>query len=242
MPTPGAIPDYAGAFLKWTSVVGREHVLTDERHRDDYSTTTLPKGTRPAGVVRPSTAKQVSEVAGIARHHNVPLHAISCGKNWGYGDACAPADGYVIVDLSRMNRIREVNVELGYAVVEPGVTQGQMYQYIQENNLPLLFDVTGAGPDASIVGNILQRGFGHTPYGDRFRHTCGLEVVLPDGNIVNTGFGQFENAKASRVFPWGVGPWLDGLFTQSALWYRDQYVLLADAHARAYRSICLQGG
>jgi 4-cresol dehydrogenase (hydroxylating) len=114
-----------------------------------------------------------------------------------------------------MNRIREVNVELGYAVIEPGVSQGQMYEYIRDNELPLILDVTGAGPDASIVGNILQRGFGHTPYGDRFRHTSGLEVVLPDGRLIRTGFGRYQNAQAAHVFPWGKGPWIDGLFTQS---------------------------
>jgi 4-cresol dehydrogenase (hydroxylating) len=153
----------------------------------------------------------------IAHRFGVRLHAISRGKNWGYGDACAATDGQVIVELTRMNAIREVNVELGYAVIEPGVSQGQMYQYLLENNLPLMLDVTGAGPDASIVGNILQRGFGHTPYGDRFRHTSGFEVVLRDGRLINTGFGKFENAQSARVFPWGLGPWVDGLFTQSDL-------------------------
>ena len=151
----------------------------------------------------------------IASMFSVPLHAISRGKNWGYGDACAPEDRYVIVDLRRMNRIREVNVELGYAVIEPGVSQGQMYEHIRDNNLPLLLDVTGAGPDASIVGNILQRGFGHTPYGDRFRHTCGFEVVLADGSLINTGLAKFDNAAASCVFQCGAGPLIDGLFTQS---------------------------
>jgi len=145
----------------------------------------------------------------------VQLHPISCGKNWGYGDRCAVSDGQVIVDLGRMNRIVEVNSRLAYAVVEPGVTQGQMYQYLVENDIPLVLDVTGAGPDASIVGNTLSRGFGHTPYGNHFTHTCGLEVVLPDGQVLNTGFGTFDRAQARRVFPWGLGPVVDGLFSQS---------------------------
>jgi 4-cresol dehydrogenase (hydroxylating) len=78
-----------------------------------------------------------------------------------------------------------------------------------------MLDVTGAGPDASIVGNALERGFGHSPYGDHFRHTCGMEVVLADGRLLRTGFGSYQNAQAARVYPWGIGPWIDGLFTQS---------------------------
>ena len=121
----------------------------------------------------------------------------------------------MIIDLSRMDRIVEVNTELAYAVIEPGVTQRQMYEYLRDRQLPLIMDVTGAGPDASIVGNTLQRGFGHTPYGNHFTHISGMEVVLRDGQLLRTGYGGLRNAQATRVFPWGLGPVLDGLYSQS---------------------------
>jgi 4-cresol dehydrogenase (hydroxylating) len=60
-----------------------------------------------------------------------------------------------------------------------------------------------------------ERGFGHTPYGDHFAHSCGLEVVLPTGEIIETGFSRFTGAHAAPVYRWGVGPSLDGLFSQS---------------------------
>jgi 4-cresol dehydrogenase (hydroxylating) len=163
--------------------------------------------------VQPSTTAEVQEVVRIAGRHRLALHPISCGKNWGYSDACATLDGQVIVDLRRMNRIVEVNEELAYATIEPGVTQGQMAAYLEEHHHTLWVDATGAGPDASIVGNTLERGFGHTVNGDRFLNSCGLEVVLPDGRLLRTGFGHYESAQAA----WGVGPYLDGLFTQSNL-------------------------
>ena len=78
-------------------------------------------------------------------------------------------------------------------------------------------DSTGAGPDASLVGNTLDRGFGHTNYGDHFLSCCGMEIVLADGRVLNTGFGHYPNAKADRVYPYGVGPYLDGIFCQSNL-------------------------
>src|SRR5262249_25748645 len=148
---------------------------------------------------------------------NLAVHPISCGKNWGYSDACATSDGQVLLDLRRMNRIIEVNEELAYATIEPGVSQGQMAEYLEEHHPNLWMDVTGAGPDASIVGNTLERGFGHTINGDRFLNSCGMEVVLADGRILTTGLGHYENAHAAPVYKWGIGPYLDGIFTQSNL-------------------------
>jgi 4-cresol dehydrogenase (hydroxylating) len=78
-------------------------------------------------------------------------------------------------------------------------------------------DATGASPDCSIVGNTLERGFGHTPMGDHCGNACGLEVVLPTGEIIETGFSRFAGATTGAVGRWGVGPWLDGLFSQSSL-------------------------
>ena len=75
----------------------------------------------------------------------------------------------------------------------------------------------GASPDCSIVGNTMERGFGHTPMGDHAGTACALEVVLPSGECMETGFGRFSGAKAGALGRWGVGPSLDGLFSQSNL-------------------------
>jgi 4-cresol dehydrogenase (hydroxylating) len=76
-------------------------------------------------------------------------------------------------------------------------------------------DSTGASPECSIIGNTVERGFGHTPYGDHFAHSCGLEVVLPDGGAVETGMSRYPSAHAGPTYRWGAGPFLDGLFSQS---------------------------
>jgi len=177
----------------------------------------LPQGTWPAAVAWPRTREEVQSVLKEASARAIPVYPISCGKNWGYGDACASLDGCLILDLSRMNRIIEVNTDLAYAVVEPGVTQGQLVEYLRENQCPLMVDANGAGPDASLIGNILERGFGHSRYGDRFSHCCNLEVVLADGTLLNTGFGAYPQARAQHIYKHGIGPSLDGLFTQSSL-------------------------
>lgn len=206
------------ALDAWTGVLGAQNVSVGEDLAARYCRTTLPEKwrTRPAAAVRPGSRDEVVEIVRFAAKHGVAIHPISRGQNWGYGGPLPPKDGMVIVDLSRMNRIIEVDLDLAYAVIEPGVSQQQLYDYVQEHRLPLVPDATGAGPDASIVGNILQRGFGHTPYGNRILHVANMEAVLPDGQVIHTGFGDFPHARAADVFPYGLGPWLDGAFTQSS--------------------------
>jgi 4-cresol dehydrogenase (hydroxylating) len=191
-----------------------ERLLRDASDRAEYSRTTLPRGTYPAGIIRPRSLAEVQSIMRVLTKHGARWHAISCGKNWGYGDACAPEDGWIIIELSDLNRVIEVNEELAYAVIEPGVTQGQLYLHLQETHSRLMLDVTGAGPQASIVGNTLQRGFGHTPYGDHFAHSCNYQVVLPDGTLTHTGFGDLPSG-IGHVYPYGVGPFNQGVFSQS---------------------------
>jgi 4-cresol dehydrogenase (hydroxylating) len=205
------------AFEKWKKLLGSERARHDAEVIHQYSRSTLPQGTTPLGVLFPVTREEIQSIVLVAREAGISLYPISRGKNWGYGDACAVTDGQVILDLSRMNRILEVNENLAYAVIEPGVTQQQLFDYLEERGLPLWFDCTGSGPEASIVGNTLERGFGHTPYGDHFYNSCGMEVVLGDGRVLRTGFGHYRDAKATHVFKWALGPYLDGLFTQSSL-------------------------
>jgi 4-cresol dehydrogenase (hydroxylating) len=205
----------AAAISQWTQLLGEDRVDASSDARKNYAQSTLPRGTRPAAILFPESTAEVSEIVKITARFAVPLYPISRGNNWGYGDACAATHGQVIVDLRRMNRILEVNSDLCYAVVEPGVTQQQLYEYIQSNNLPLILDVTGAGPDTSILGNTMERGFGHSPLGDHFHNSAGYEIVLADGSVLNTGFGHYANAKAANVYKPGVGPALDGIFTQS---------------------------
>jgi 4-cresol dehydrogenase (hydroxylating) len=206
---------FRDAVRDWTRLLGEENVRTDEETLAWYSRTTQDTAPRPSCVVYPKSTEQVQELVRLATRYGVVLYPISRGRNWGYGDACAPTPEAVIVDLSRMDQILEVNTELAYAVIQPGVSQGQLYAYLAEHQTGLWMDSTGAGPDSSLVGNTLDRGFGHTRYGDHFETCCGMEVVLADGRVLETGFGHFANAKAGRVYRYGVGPFLDGLFCQS---------------------------
>jgi 4-cresol dehydrogenase (hydroxylating) len=197
------------------AVVGAMHVRDDAATLERYARSTASNPTTPLAVVRPGSRAEVIALVDVARRHQAPIYPVSTGKNWGYGDACAVGGGQVIMELARMNRIVAVDAQLAYAVIEPGVTQQQLADFLRARNIPLWIDCTGAGPDTSFLGNILERGFGHSPYGDRLQHIAGMQVVLASGEVLDTGFGHYPNARTTHLFPYGVGPFLDGLFTQS---------------------------
>lgn len=212
---PQGAADTGATLRAIEAVVGAPHLLADDATLDRYARSTAARPVRPLAVVRPAGAGEVAQLVRIAAAHRLAVYPLSTGKNWGYGDACAVGAGQVILDLSRMNRIVHVDAELAYAVIEPGVTQRQLSDFLRDNGYPLWADCTGAGPDTSYVGNIMERGFGHSPYGNRLQHVAGMQVVLASGELLDTGFGHYRQARATHLFPYGVGPFLDGLFTQS---------------------------
>ena len=91
----------------------------------------------------------------------------------------------------------------------------QLHDFLIAQGARLRADVTGSSPEASVLGSILERGYGLSLYADRFLHSTCLEVMLADGSILHTGFGRFPNAKTRNLYRSGVGPAIEGLFTQS---------------------------
>lgn len=204
-------------FREWESVLGREYVSTGEADLRAASTATFATRQQVLAIIRPGTRQEVQQCLRIANRFRVPVYPVSSGRNWGYGSRVPPAFDCVLLDLSRMRGISDFNEDLAFVTVEPGVTQRQLFDFLRERKSRLWMDATGSSPDCSLIGNAMERGFGHTPYGDHFSHVCGLEVVMPTGEVLETGSARFAGASAAPVYRWGVGPSLDGLFTQSNL-------------------------
>src|SRR5262249_20413517 len=121
-----------------------------------------------AGAVLPRSTDEVVAVVRLANKYRTPIYPISTGRNWGYGSANPATDGCVIVDLSGMDRVITCDAELGIVTLQPGVTQGHLKRYLDENRLAYLVPVHGGGPGCSIIGNALERGYGITPITDHF--------------------------------------------------------------------------
>ncbi|MBW4641609.1 MAG: FAD-binding oxidoreductase [Goleter apudmare HA4340-LM2] len=201
----------------WEKIVGSENLFTQKEITEAAATATFATQQRVLAIIRPSDRLQVQECVKIANQYHTPIYPISGGKNWGLGSRVPPQDHSVIIDLGRLNQIVDYNEKLAYITVEPGVTFRQVYEYLQAVKSNLFVSVIGGSPEASVIGNTLERGDGFGPYGDRFAYVCGLEVVLPTGECIHTGFSRFTNTKTTHVARWGVGPYLDGIFTQSNL-------------------------
>ncbi len=172
---------------------------------------------QPAAIVWPESEQCLKSLVLLANQHGLCLHPLAQGKNWGYGSAKGTAEGQIIVDLSRMNQVLEVNEQLAYVRLQPGVTQQQVFEHLEQNHSGLQLDITAAGKHTSMVGNILERGFGHTDYCDRFSNVLSLKVLLPTGEVIHTGMGCYQHSVAKDIYPYGIGPFIQGLFSQSNL-------------------------
>jgi len=209
--------NFTDALTAFQNALGQENVNTDNSLLKEYQTATFDTKNSVLAIVRPNNTKEVQQCLKIANQFNIPIYPISTGLNTGYGSRVPTVDQCVVLEMRRMNRIIDFDENLAYITLEPGVTQQQLYDYLQEKKSKLWMDATGSFKDHSIIGNIAERGFGHTPYGDHFSNVAGMEVVLPQGDCIHTGFGRFSNAQAAEVYRWGVGPYFDGIFTQSNL-------------------------
>lgn len=205
------------ALERWSRLLGAAYVTRVGPEIAAAEVATFAIGRRIPAILRPADREQIQACLRVANECRVPLYPISSGKNWGYGSRVPPHDGCALVDLSRLNRILDFSEELAYITVEPGVTQAQLFTFLRERGSRLWIDATGSSPDCSLIGNVMERGFGHTPYGDHSAHVCGLEVVLPTGDVIHTGPAAFANAQTAPVNRSGIGPALDGLFSQSNL-------------------------
>ena len=205
---------YADFLHRSAAIVGAERVMGQADAERVYGVNEIGIERFIPGAVRPQTGDQVIGLLALAREFDVPLYPISTGNNWGYGGANPVTDGCVIADLSGMNRIVEMDAEMGLVTLEPGVTQRQLREYLDARGLPFLCPVSGAGPDCSLIGNALERGYGITPYADHFLAVMAIEAVLSDGTVYRTPLTELGAATVDRAFKWGVGPYLDGIFTQ----------------------------
>ena len=204
------------AIDAWSDIVGRENVVTEAAVCNARATATFPLNHHVPAIIYLSNLSQVQDCVRVANRYRVTIHPVSTGKNWGYGSSAPYATNCTIFDLSKMSRIVDYNEQLGYVTVEPGVTQQQLYEFLQAHGGKYWMDATGSSTACSVIGNTVERGFGHTAYSDHFGNSCDFQVVLADGEILETGLRRYGKAKSAHIYKWGLGPYIEGLFTQSS--------------------------
>ena len=122
---PGLTPEsFRTALRRFRDMLGTEAVLATDEDRETYlDAFAIGNGLNhaPSAALTPKSTEQVQAAVRIANEFRVPLWPISRGKNLAYGGSAPRMPGTVVLDLSRMQRILEVNSELAYCRVEPGV-------------------------------------------------------------------------------------------------------------------------
>ena len=170
---------------KLKAIAGEDHVRADPVELMCYSRDMSVHVGVPEAIVFAFSTDQVSKILALANEEKIPVTARGSGTSV-TGAALAPRGG-IILDLSQMNEIKEINRDDGYVVVEPGVIL---------NNLNAALAPThfyppdpSSGPLASIGGTVATNASGEraVKYGGTKDWVMGLEVVLADGRVLRTG-------------------------------------------------------
>jgi glycolate oxidase len=182
-------------YKKVVKIVGEDRVKIDDFERRMYShdVASLPKMMElgfkftPDIVVKPKNAKEISEIIKTAVKENVPIVPRG-GASWGLGGA-VPINGGIVLDLTNMNKILEIDEENLTVTVESGVYWKQVNETLNRKGY-MIGSYPSSAYSATIGGWINTGGVGIGTYkygsvGDQLRS---IEVVLPSGKIVETGF------------------------------------------------------
>lgn len=184
-----------------------------ENIEEKYSKNTISIKRTIDGVFVPDTKEEILELLDFANTQGKKIWPISSGKNWGYGSSTPVVDGNIILDLGKLNEINDFDKSNGIITLGPGVTQGQLYDFLEGSDF--IVPSTGAGPSVSVLGNLLERGYGLAPIQDHFSSLISLKAYLADGTEYNSSLSEIVGDKLGKKFKWGIGPYLNGIFTQS---------------------------
>jgi 4-cresol dehydrogenase (hydroxylating) len=187
-------------------------------------------------IARPVAVDQVAGLVRFASERNLTIYTASRGRNWGLGSRVPVSPATLLVDLSAMDRVLNYDLHFGTIRVEPGVTFAAAARVLAEAGGRHFIAAIGGSPEASLLGNALERGDGAGSFCERANHVCSLEVVLADGTIVDTGYGNWPGSRVADISRHRVGPGLQDLFFQSNLGIVTKMTLLLERKPEHFRN------
>ena len=168
-------------------IVGDDGLITDPVARLTYESDALTHlRIAPGAVVLPESVKQVQDVVRLCHATNVPF--VARGHGTGLSGGALPTSEGVLIALTRLNRILEVDAENFQMTVEPGVTNLEISRCVEKLGLYYAPDPSSQQV-CSIGGNVAENSGGAhcLKYGFTVHHVMALEVVLPDGGLIRIG-------------------------------------------------------
>lgn len=194
-----------------SSLLGSEHVITDDAERRYFTTDVYNSRELPLAVIQPGTVEELQEAAQIALKNNVAL--VPRGGGASYTDGYLPATSQsLLVETSRLNRIVEINATDMYVTVEPAVTWEKLNAALAKEKLRTPFWGPFSGLKATVGGSTSQNSasMGTGNHGISAESVLSFDVVLGNGELLKTGSASISTSKP--FFRW-YGPDLTGLFT-----------------------------
>jgi glycolate oxidase len=218
-PDAGLLP--LAAKQKLTSLVGPRGYLDQPHDLALYEFDGSVDKVRPEMVVFPKSTAEVVEIVHTTAEHSVPI--VGRGAGTGLSGGSIPRAGGVVIGFSRMNHILKIDAANEYAVVEPGVVNLELNQAANTHGCFFAPDPSSQKA-CTIGGNVAENAGGpHTlAYGVTTNHVLGLEFVLPDGTLIETG----------NPLPDMPGYDLTGFFTGS----EGTLALVTKVHVRLVRA------
>ncbi|MFZ5917517.1 MAG: FAD-binding oxidoreductase [Chloroflexota bacterium] len=187
------------------AIVGLPHVLTDAEAMEPYSHDEVV-GLRaaPEVVVRVTGAEQVSRIFKLAQQERVPV--TPRGAGYGLSGGAVPLYGGIVLSLEKMNRILEIDKENLMVTLEPGVITGDLHRAVEAEGL--FYPPDPASLDSCTIGGNIAEGAGGpraVKYGVTKDYVCGLEAVLPGGEIVTMGGKRVKDVTGYNLMQLLIG-------------------------------------
>lgn len=168
-------------------IVGTEYVLTGAEDLLCYSYDATPGFTHmPEAVVIPATTEEVSQILALANSEKIPVYPRGSGTNLSAGTV--PTKGGIVLLMTRFDKLIEIDTDNLVAVVQPGVIVATLNKAVEQLGLIYPPD-PGTVATATMGGTVSENagGLRGLKYGVSKHYVMGLEVVLADGSIINTG-------------------------------------------------------
>jgi glycolate oxidase len=170
-----------------TTILGKDNIITEKHEMEGYSCDEMPqpKPHVPQVVVRPTDNLSISRLLEFANSRQIPVTPRGAGT--GVSGGCIPVYGGILLSLERMNRILKIDSKNFTAIVEAGVTLSDLCNEVEHQGL--YYPLYPGEMTASIGGNVATNagGINAIKYGVTRNNVLGLEVVLPNGDIIKTG-------------------------------------------------------
>ncbi|MBC7262718.1 MAG: FAD-binding protein, partial [Chloroflexi bacterium] len=195
----------AQVIAELRQIVGEGNVLVSQEDIEPYThDEVVGLRAEPEVVVKVTNAQQIAAIFKLAQHKRIPV--TPRGAGWGLSGGAVPVCGGIVLSLEKMNRILEIDKENLMVTVEPGVITGDIHRAVEA--VGLFYPPDPASLDSCSIGGNIAEGAGGpraVKYGTTMHYVCGLEAVLPSGDIITCGGKLVKNVTGYNLIQLIIG-------------------------------------